>query len=145
MEEMKIEALMTLLSKSKESGDGVYMIDDDNAIIDYVTDVHGHKLLSTFQNSERNTGVSMMFHHNDSKKDLILIFSTKNQDGGEKNNGLVCFVTEAIYDNPAGIEKLIEIMKMTFKDDYILSNSVVNAIQEFVLMSIDLNASEKNN
>jgi hypothetical protein len=109
---------------------------DDESIIYYLLDKHGKEILSSFEHRPENTGVALFFE--DDFKDLILVMRMKYFKES-KDNGLLLFRIEKVYDNPEAKEDLILIVNKSFSDSKYLRDNIISQIENHTRKSIDHN------
>ena len=136
-----------LISSSSSEGirHGLIMITDDEKILNYIVDNHGHDMLKALNDNEKNIGITLFFDNDKSCKDLIIITSVtvKGIDESkvaEVDRGLVMFIVKNLYKNSVAKEGLCNIMEISFNEDKKLIQSISSEINKCAMKSIDLNA-----
>jgi hypothetical protein len=122
-----------------ESKHGLSFLDDDETIVAYIVDNHGHAILKSFDHRPENTGVALFFDNNKTFKDLVIVIRAKYFKEN-KNNGLVMFFIQDLYKNKAAREGLIEIIQKTYEGNTDLRDAIIRNIEAATVNSINENA-----
>lgn len=121
-----------------EQTEFVFGVENQNAIVNYLADMHGSNILSSFEKNEANTGVAMFFHCPIDCKDIVIVFRSKGFE--ESENGLFMIVYRNAHK--ASIEsknKIIAFFKDAFDGSNYLKEEVVKSFEGHVMKCIQVN------
>lgn len=122
-----------------EKNEFVFGIEDQIAIVNYLSDMHGPNILSSFQRNEANTGIAMFFHCPVDCRDIVIVFRSKGFEYPDEN-GLFMIVFRNAHRAPIELkERVIKFFTDSFEGSSYLKNEVIDNFEGHILKSIQVN------
>lgn len=119
--------------------DRVYKIDNDEAIVDYLYDTHGSKILTDFDHRQENTGVAMFFHCPVDCRDLVIVMRMKYFKKDEEN-GLFMIVFRKCHEGRQLKKDLIEFLTDCLGEGNPLTKETIQCFDGHVMKAVQVNA-----
>jgi len=119
--------------------DRLYRIIDDSAIVDYLFDMHGPKILTDFDHRRENTGVAMFFHCPVDCRDLVIVMRMKYFKK-EEENGLFMLVLKRCHQAGDTKKRLIKFLNECFESNESLAKETIQMLDGHVMKAVQVNA-----
>lgn len=137
---VKVNLTEFLENHAMEKQDGfIFGVEDQMAIMDYLADLHGPHILSSFEHRPENTGVAMFFHCPVDCRDIVIVFRCKGFEL-QGQNGLFMIVFRNPHKASAEItDTLIQFLTESFDGSTYLQNEVVKNLNGHIMKSVQVN------
>lgn len=134
--------LVDFLNKHKEHvvNNQIFVVMNESAIVDYLFDMHGKEILSSFDNRPENTGIAIFFHCPVYCKDIVIVARMKYFEVEDKNGLYMVIIKNAHQLEKNQKERLMLFFNDALSGSPYLQKEVQKNINGHILKSVQVNA-----